>query len=67
MNTQDASTYQAYLLRLWRDNPQSPWRATLQSAATEELRHFATLTDLWAFLRAEMGVQDDDDNDKEQP
>lgn len=59
MNTQDASTYQSYLLRLWRDTPQAVWRASLQSAATEELRHFATVDDLWAFLMAQMGVDDD--------
>lgn len=59
MNSQDVLLYQSYLLRLWRDNPQSPWRASLQSSATEELRHFATVDELWAFLMAQMGGKDD--------
>lgn len=59
MNTQDASTYQSYLLRLWRDTPQSVWRASLQSSATEEVRHFATVEELWAFLMAQMEGEDD--------
>lgn len=60
MKPQDASTYQSYLLRLWRDTPQSVWRASVQSSATEELRHFATVAELWAFLMAQMGGKDDD-------
>lgn len=60
MNRQAASLYQSYLLRLWRDTPQSTWRASLQSAATEELRHFATIEELWAFLIAQMEGKDDD-------
>ena len=59
MNTQDASTYQSYLLRLWRDNPQAAWRASVQSTATEEVRHFATVEELWAYLMAQMGGNDD--------
>jgi len=60
MNTQDTSTYQSYLLRLWRDNPQAIWRASVQSTATEELRHFATVDDLWAYLMAQMGGKNND-------
>jgi hypothetical protein len=44
------SNYQAYLLRLWRDGAQTPWRASLQSTATERKYHFATLEALFAFL-----------------
>jgi hypothetical protein len=35
----ESPTYQSYLVRLWRDKPSSPWRVSLQSTATEELRH----------------------------
>lgn len=59
MNIQDTSTYQSYLLRLWRDTPQSVWRASLQSAATEELQHFATMADLWAFLMVQMAREEE--------
>lgn len=61
MNTQDAATYQSYLLRLWRDNSQSPWRASLQSSATEELQHFLTAEDLWAFLKAQMSGKEEEE------
>lgn len=59
MNSKDTSLYQSYLLRLWRDNPQSPWRASLQSSATEELQHFATAEELWTYLMAQMADGDD--------
>lgn len=54
MNSQDASLYHSYLLRLWRDNPHSPWRASLQSTITEAVQHFVTVEDLWAYPVAQM-------------
>ncbi len=59
MYSKDAFLYQSYLLRLWRDSPQSPWRASLQSSATEELQHFLTAEDLWAFLKAQMSAKEE--------
>jgi hypothetical protein len=46
--------YQAYLLRMWRDQADAPWRATLIAAAQpDEQLHFATLEALCAFLLAQ--------------
>jgi hypothetical protein len=46
--------YQAYLLRLWRDDAGAPWRATLIAAERpDEQLHFATLDALCAFLLAQ--------------
>ena len=46
--------YQAYLLRLWRDDASAPWRATLIAAARpDEQLYFATLDALCAFLLAQ--------------
>ena len=46
--------YQAYMLRLWRDDASAPWRATLIAAARpDEQFHFATLDALCAFLLAQ--------------
>ena len=46
--------YQAYLLRLWRDDAGAPWRATLIAVARpDEQLHFATLDALCAFLLAQ--------------
>jgi hypothetical protein len=44
--------YQAYLLRLWQERPQTPWRASLQDAVTGKRRGFADLQSLFDFLAA---------------
>ena len=48
--------YQVYMLRLWRNGTQTPWRAALEHARTGERHAFAELTDLFAFLEAETGA-----------
>lgn len=45
--------YRAYLVRLWRENPQAPWRASAQCARTGEKSYFSTLADLYAFLETQ--------------
>lgn len=50
LDNENRSDYHAYLLRLWREGTQAPWRASLQSTATEQMYHFATLEALFAFL-----------------
>ena len=54
MNVKDSThrDYQFYLLRLWRDDTRQPWRASLQSAATEQTVHFADIEALFAFLES---------------
>jgi hypothetical protein len=42
--------YHAYLLRLWQETEQSPWRLSLQTAATGEQHCFADLNELLNFL-----------------
>lgn len=42
--------YHAYLLRLWREGAQKPWRAELVSPHTGVRRHFAHQEQLLAFL-----------------
>jgi hypothetical protein len=42
--------YRAYLVRLWRDGAQEPWRASTQSVQSGEVVRFATLQELFAFL-----------------
>jgi len=51
-NNPQATNYQSYLLRLWRDGPQEPWRATLHASTTGALHHFAEMEHLYAFLQA---------------
>jgi hypothetical protein len=43
--------YHAGLLRLWRDGPGGPWRASLQDAESGERIGFADLERLFAYLR----------------
>jgi hypothetical protein len=40
----------AYLLRLWQEAPQTPWRALTRDVESGEERHFATLDQLFLFL-----------------
>lgn len=48
------SHYQSYLLRLWRPDDLSSWQASLHDTLTDELHHFVSPDELWAFLRAAM-------------
>ena len=41
------------MIRVWQENPHTPWRASAQCATTGEKRYFATLADLYAFLDAQ--------------
>jgi hypothetical protein len=43
--------YHAGLLRLWRDGPGGPWRASLQDAESGARIGFADLERLFAYLR----------------
>jgi len=45
-----AATYQAYMLRLWQESDDLPWRVSLQNPHTGEQKNFATLAHLYAFL-----------------
>ena len=42
--------YQSYMLRLWREAPESPYRASLQATTNGKHLAFADLTTLFAFL-----------------
>lgn len=49
--------YRSYLLRLWRDQPDDPWRAALQSTATGERINFAEIPQMFEFLLATLTPQ----------
>jgi hypothetical protein len=44
------TNYQAFLLRIWRENDSGPWRASLDNPQLGKRQNFATLADLMAFL-----------------
>lgn len=53
-------TYLSYLLRMWRDHQQAPWRASLQSTATGDVRRFGDVEEMWAFLQTQLELQGED-------
>lgn len=60
MNDALESSYLSYMLRLWREEPQAPWRASLHSTATGREHLFADVERMWAYLSAQMGGENDD-------
>ena len=56
---------QSYLLRLWREHPDTPMRATLIAVGQPDAhQHFADLAALCAFLRAQAGTEPDLNDDR---
>ena len=57
--------YISYLLRMWQDSgdeglsrsKEAAWRATLQSPSTGERVGFASLDDLFDFLKGQAGLE----------
>lgn len=47
-------TYQAYLLRLWRESDADPWRAVLEDAHTGERIGFGRVDQLLAYLTQQL-------------
>jgi hypothetical protein len=54
---QKKSNYLAYLLRLWREDKNTPWRVSIEDPHTGERRSFANLKALIAFLEEQAGVK----------
>jgi hypothetical protein len=50
------ANYHSYLLRLWRDSADQPWRASLQCTATEERVAFTDLRALFSFLLDQLAL-----------
>ncbi len=65
--TTERSQYLAYLLRLWQvgSGKEATWRAALEDAHTGERQGFASLDDLFHFLRQEAGVTPDVGEDQD--
>lgn len=53
--TSGSTDYHAYLLRIWREDPAGPWRATLENAYNGERCGFASMDLL--FLSLEQQTQ----------
>lgn len=46
--------YQAFLVRVWKDGEEGLWRGSVQSIQTGEITRFASLTELFIFLEAQI-------------
>jgi hypothetical protein len=57
--------YVSYLLRMWRssDEEDAVWRASLESPHTGERKGFASLENLFDFLREQTAVSSDSSED----
>ncbi len=57
--TKAKAHYLAFLLRLWCEDDEQPWRATLESSRTGERRGFASLGALVAYLLETTGAAEE--------
>ena len=58
--------HHSYMLRLWRERSEEPWRVTLIAVVQpDERRHFDTLASCFAFLRAQAGANPDLNDDRD--
>lgn len=48
------TNYHAYLIRLWREDEQQPWRAELVSPQSGAARRFATPQQAYAYLQQKL-------------
>ena len=47
-------SYHSYLVRLWQQTPDAPWRASAQSVQSGMVVHFADLSALFQFLSSQI-------------
>lgn len=57
-----ARHYHAYLLRIWREDENTPWRIQLETPHTSETLGFASLENLYAFLKGQTAQELRDEN-----
>jgi len=67
--SKEQRAYSSYLLRLWQvgDSERPMWRASLKSAHSGGQVGFASLDDLFRFLRTQTGTKPGADGDGQEP
>jgi hypothetical protein len=74
--TKEHPDYVSFMLRLWRENDEEErehgaieqvWRASLESSRTGEHWGFASLCELFAFLRRQTGAVEEVDEGQRKP
>ncbi len=61
-----ARRYHSYLLRIWREDEQTPWRIQVENPHTHEVIGFQSLPKLKAFLDEQFLNKRGDDTDTDQ-
>ena len=61
---QTPKIYQAYMLRLWREDPLAPPRIIVENVQSREKQGFSSLPDLVDFLQASLDELSDPDESK---
>jgi hypothetical protein len=54
----DPTRYRSYLLRLWREAPDMPWRCQVQCVGSGRVLRFDAESKLFGFLEAELAHAD---------
>ncbi|MCP5098082.1 MAG: hypothetical protein GY943_21250 [Chloroflexi bacterium] len=57
MKETQPTEYLAYMLRLWREGDELPWRASIQNPHTGEQQSFASLERLFTYLKTQTDQQ----------
>jgi hypothetical protein len=58
----------SYLLRLWREHDEQPWRVTLIAVAQPDVRrHFMSLEECFAFLHAQTATPNETSKGETRP
>lgn len=57
MRKQEKQRYHSYLLRLWKDGDNAPWRASLEDPHNGTQLNFAELKQLIVYLEKETGEE----------
>lgn len=60
----DPYRYRSYLLRLWRESPDAPWRCQVQCVGTDRELRFAGLAELFEFLAADSNPPFEETNER---
>ena len=56
--------YQAYLIRIWQDGRQAVWRASAQAVQNGAVVRFASLEELFAFLKGQTALANNKSSDE---
>ena len=64
ITAQDIYRYQAYMVRLWQDDGQTTWRASVQSVQSGEVIRFSSLVALFEYLQSQTDIESGIDSEE---